>query len=314
MSGNVQLGRRALLGGLTALAATPALAAGRALEPAGFVALGDWGRHGDPVQSAVAAGLSSAARALASRFVIAAGDNFYPGGVASVRDPHWKDSFEGVYVDPALQTPWFAALGNHDYRGVPDAQVAYTRLSRRWRMLARYYQASGAALGVPDLDLFVLDTSPLVDDANLDERVQQLCRGHWWAEEAEPQIAWLRRALARSRARWKVVVGHHPIYSGAHGDSPVLIARVAPLLEAFGVQAYINGHDHDLQHIRRGSVDYICTGAGSAGGRVRPIPGTRFCLGQPGFAAFRLGAETLELQFRDAVGRVIYSARLPRAR
>lgn len=284
------------------------------MQPAGFVALGDWGRRGDPVQSAVARGLSAAAREVASRFVIAAGDNFYPAGVASVRDAHWKDSFEAVYVDPALRTPWLAALGNHDYRGVPDAQVAYTRLSRRWRMPSRYYRASGAALGVPDLDLFVLDTSPLVDDANLDERVQQLCRGHWWEAKADPQIAWLRSALARSQARWKIVVGHHPIYSGAHGDSPILIARVAPLLEAFGVQAYINGHDHDLQHIRRGAVDYVCTGAGSDGGRVRPIPGTRFCLGQPGFAAFRLGAETLELQFRDAGGRIVYSAAIPQTR
>jgi acid phosphatase len=299
---------------LAALASAPALAAGRAWQPAGFVALGDWGRRGDPVQSAVARGLAAGAREVASRFVIAAGDNFYPGGVASIRDPHWKDSFEAVYVDPGLQTPWYAALGNHDYRGAPQAQVAYTGHSRRWRMPGRYYKASGAVCGVPDLDLFVIDTSPLVDDLNLDERVQQLCRGHWWQAEAEPEIAWLRDALARSRAPWKIVVGHHPIYSGAHGDSPVLIARVAPLLEAFGVQAYIHGHDHDLQHIRRGSVDYICSGAGSQGGRVRAIPGTRFCLGQPGFAAFRLRPEVLQLQLRGAAGEVLYSAALPRTR
>jgi len=296
------------------LASTPALTAARVAEPAGFVALGDWGRRGDAVQSAVARGLAAAAREVRSRFVLAAGDNFYPGGVTSVRDPHWRASFEEVYRDPVLQAPWIVALGNHDYRGVPQAQVDYTRLSRRWRMPARYYAVPGTSLGVPDLDLFVLDTSPLVDDGNLDERIQQLCRGHWWEAHADPQIAWLGRALARSRARWKIALGHHPIYSGAHGDSPVLIARVAPLLEAFGVQAYVHGHDHDLQHIRRGPVDYICSGAGSEGGRVRPILGTRFCLGRPGFAAFRLRPETLELQFRDAGGQILYSAGLPRSR
>jgi acid phosphatase len=301
------------LGGLATLA-TPALAAARAVQPIGFVALGDWGRRGDPVQSAVARGLAAAARDVASRFVIAAGDNFYPGGVASVRDPHWRESFESVYVETALQTPWYAALGNHDYRGVPDAQVAYTALSRRWRMPHRHYRVGGGILDVPDLDLFVIDTSPLVDDANVDERVQQLCRGHWWPAETEAQISWLKGALARSRAGWKVVVGHHPIYSGGHGDSPILIARVAPLLEEFGVQAYIHGHDHDLQHIRRGSVDYICSGAGAEGGRVRAVPGTRFCLGQPGFAAFRLSSEVLELQFRDPAAEIIYSAELPRRR
>lgn len=283
-------------------------------EACGFVALGDWGRRGDVVQSTVARGLAAAASDVGSRFVVAAGDNFYPGGVESVRDPHWRDSFEAVYVERALQTPWYAALGNHDYRGAPDAQVAYTRFSRRWRMPHRYYRVPGPVLGVPDLDLFVIDTSPLVDGLNVGERVQQLCRGHWWQEETEPQLAWLRNALARSTARWKIVVGHHPIYSGAHGDSPILIARVAPLLEAFGVQAYLHGHDHDLQHIRRGAVDYICSGAGSEGGRVRPIPGTRFCLGQPGFAAFRLHPEALELQFRDPAARVLYSAAIPRRR
>jgi acid phosphatase len=303
-----------VLGAVAGLAASPALAAARVVAPPGFVALGDWGRRGDPVQRAVARGLAAGARDVGGRFVLAVGDNFYPAGVESVRDPHWAASFERVYADAALQTPWLAALGNHDYRGVPDAQVAYTRLSRRWWMPRRYYQAGGTALGAPGLDLFVLDTSPLVDDLNLDERVQQLSRGHWWSEAADAQIDWLRAALARSRAPWKIVVGHHPVYSGSHGDSPVLVARVAPLLEAFGVQAYVNGHDHDLQHIRRGRVDYICSGAGSDARQVRPIAGTRFCLGRPGFAAFRLWPEMLELQFRDAAGAVLYSAALPRRR
>jgi len=303
-----------VLGGLASLAAAPAFASARAAPPVGFLALGDWGRRGDMIQRSVAQGLALTARDIDSRFVIAAGDNFYPSGVASVTDPHWRQSFEDVYTDAALQTPWCAALGNHDYRGEPQAQVAYTLLGRRWRMPGRYYWMSGAALGAPHLDLFVIDTPPLVDDANLGERVQQLCRGHWWEEQADPQIAWLRTALSRSRAPWKIVVGHHPIYSGAHGDSPVLIARVAPLLETFGVQAYVNGHDHDLQHIRRGAVDYICTGAGAAGGRVRSITGTRFCLGRPGFASFRLADQLLRLEFRDASGRVVYGADLPRKR
>jgi acid phosphatase len=312
------LHRRGLLTGLiglASLAAAPAFAAGRVASPAGFVALGDWGQRGARVQSAVAAAMTRAAQAIASRFVISSGDNFYPAGVESVSDRHWKESFEAVYTDPALQTPWYAALGNHDYRGDPRAQVAYTRLSRRWRMPSRYYKVAGAQLGVADLDLFVIDTTPMVDAFNLDERAQQLRRGHWWSEDAQPQLVWLRDALAASRARWKIVVGHHPIYSGSkkHGDSPALIARVAPLLETYGVQAYINGHDHDLQHIRRGRVDYICTGAGSESGPVFAVAGTRYCLGRPGFAAFRLADEAMELQFHDLAGQTLYTATLSRS-
>lgn len=300
--------RRTVLAGLASLAATPALAAIRADPAAGFLAVGDWGRCGEPVQRAVAQAMAAVGAAVGSRFVISAGDNFYPAGVASLDDPHWRLSFEQVYTGPALRTPWFPALGNHDYRGDPDAQVAYSRTSRRWRMPGRYYHAGPQAHGVAGLDLFVIDTTPLVDGLNLDERAQQLRHGHWWAEDTAPQLAWLRAALARSRAPWKIVVGHHPIYSGSHGDSPALIAQVVPLLEAFGVQAYINGHDHDLQHIRRGRVDYICTGAGSRGGRVAQVLGTRFCRGQPGFAAFRLGPHAMELSFHDAAGDRLYAA------
>jgi tartrate-resistant acid phosphatase type 5 len=309
-----QVGRRTLLGGLASLASLPALAAARTSAPEGFVAIGDWGRKGEPVQRAVASSMGEAAREVQSRFVISSGDNFYPGGVTSIADPHWRQSFEDVYVDPSLQTTWYASLGNHDYRGVPQAQVDYSRHSRRWRMPAPYYRVPGSILGVPSLDLFVMDTSPFVDDLSIDERVQQLCRGHWWEQETQPQIAWLKAALARSRAPWKIVVGHHPIYSGAHGDSPVLIARVAPILEAFAVQAYINGHDHDLQHVRRGRVDYICTGAGAEASNVRKVAGTRFCVGRPGFAAFRLGEDALELQFRAADGQTLYRTELSRRR
>jgi len=307
------LGRRALLQGLAAstVFAAPAVADER--EAIAFVALGDWGRRGKRSQRQVAQVMGVTARDLAARFVLSAGDNFYPAGVKSVDDPHWRASFEDVYDAPALQTPWYAALGNHDYRGAVQAQIDYTELSSRWRMPSRYFKIGGEALGSSLLDLFVIDTAPLVDGGNYDEMLQQMARGHRERHDDAEQIAWLERELSRSHAPWKIVMGHHPIYSGGHGDSPELVEKVAPLLEAHGVQAYVNGHDHSLQHIRRGRVDYICTGSGAdAGDKVEAVAGTRFCLSRPGFAAFRLEAETLDLEFRDLEGQAVYRARLPR--
>lgn len=302
--------RRRLLQGLAASAAWPAGAVAADHEALNFVAFGDWGREGQRSQGVVAEAMGAAAAEIASRFVISAGDNFYPAGVRSVTDPHWRRSFEDIYTAAALQTPWYAALGNHDYRGVAQAQVDYTRLSSRWRMPSRYYKVAGQALGASVLDLFVLDTSPLVDRGNYDEMLQQLAHGHLEAHDGARQIAWLEDELRRSTARWKIVVGHHPIYSGDHGDSAALVARVAPLLEAHGVQVYINGHDHNLQHIRRGRVDYVCTGAGAdAAGSVEPVKGTRYCLSRPGFAMFGLDRDTLRLEFRDLTGRTLYQAR-----
>src|SRR4051794_17600509 len=102
------LARRALLQGLGGLAVAGTARADAA--PVAFLALGDWGRRGERRQRDVAVAMGGAAAELDSRFVLSAGDNFYPGGVQSADDSHWKESFEDVYTAAALQTPWFAAL------------------------------------------------------------------------------------------------------------------------------------------------------------------------------------------------------------
>ena len=306
------LPRRTVLTGLGGLALS-ARGARAAEAPAAFVVLGDWGRRGERRQRDVATAMGRAAAEAGSRFVLSAGDNFYPAGVESADDSHWRESFEDVYAAPSLQTPWFVALGNHDYRGHPGAQLAYARTNPRWRMPDRHYVASGAEFGLPQLDIFVLDTTPIVGgDA---EALARLTRGRISLPDPEPQIAWFEAALAHSKADWKVVVGHHPIRSGGHhGGSAVLAQRIEPLLAAHGAQAYICGHDHVLQHIAAGGTNHICTGAGSSAGFAVDVEGTRFRGTRPGFALFSLAGEALRLEFRDWAGRSLYQADLPQAR
>jgi acid phosphatase len=301
--------RRAVLQGLGGLAVGGAAHA--AAAPVAFLALGDWGRRGGRRQGDVAAAMGRAAAEVDSRFVLSAGDNFYPGGVQSVDDDHWKESFEDVYTAAALQTPWFAALGNHDYRGHPGAQIAYGRTNRRWNMPDRRYVVSGAPFGAPQLDIFVLDTTPQVGGEG--EALVRLTRGRVSLPDPRAEIAWLKDALARSTADWKLVVGHHPIRSGGHhGGSEELQAEVEPLLVAHGVQAYICGHDHAMQHIRAGGVNHICTGAGASAGYTFDVEGTLFRRSQPGFAVFTLAADSLTLAFRDYTGRMPYQAAIPK--
>ena len=38
-------------------------------------------------------------------------------------------------------------VGNHDYRGVPQAQIDYAKASPRWRMLSRYFKVASADIG-----------------------------------------------------------------------------------------------------------------------------------------------------------------------
>jgi len=307
-----KLTRRAVVAGLPlAPALVTARASAQTVTSLTFLAVGDWGRDGASHQRDVAAAMGRAASERSARCVISVGDNFYENGVQSADDPQWRTSFEAIYTAPSLQTPWYALLGNHDYRGTPQAQIDYAARSSRWRMPSRYYMVSGGELGAPHVDLFFLDTSPLVHSYR--EHVEQPIARNVATQDPSAQLTWLDAALGQSQAKWKLVFGHHTIFSGgsAHGNTPELIQQIKPILDHHGVNAYINGHEHDLQHIHIDGGDYICTGAGS---EVRPtgsIEGTRFCLSRSGFAVFAVSNESMDLEFVDYSGASLYRTSLP---
>jgi acid phosphatase len=256
--------------------------------------------------------MGKTAESRGSRCVISVGDNFYEDGVQSTSDPQWSSSFEEIYSARSLQVPWYVALGNHDYRGVPQAQIDYAKSSPRWRMPNRFYKVAGSDIGAPHLDLFVIDTSPLVHQYRA--KVHSVIAENVASQDVPAQLRWLDEQLGKSLAPWKLVIGHHTIYSGGsgHGDTPETQELIQPLLLKHGVQAYINGHDHDLQHLRRGGVDYVCCGAGSEVRPVQAIEGTLFCESRSGFAAIRSDRDTLTLEFRDFTGVSLYRSAIPR--
>lgn len=304
------LDRRSLLAGMAATAALPGVAAAAPDTPASFLVVGDWGRDGTQHQRDVAIQMGKTAGAQRSRFVVSVGDNFYDNGVQSASDPQWKSSYEDVYTDAALQVPWYVALGNHDYRGNPQAQLDYARTSPRWRMPQRYYQVSGAESGVPQIDLFVIDTSPTVHKYR--EKVDSVIARNVSAQDVDAQLAWLDKALAASTARWKLVIGHHTIRSGGsgHGETPEMVAQILPILQRRGVTAYVFGHDHDLQHIVRDGLHYIGCGGGSEVRPVAKVEGTRFCAERSGFAAMTVDGSGLALSFTDYTGASLYRAHI----
>lgn len=311
---DILLNRREFITSMSAAAALSAFPGGAGAAPAAaldFLVVGDWGRNGASHQREVAMQMGQAGAGLGSRTVFSVGDNFYEDGVQSATDPQWRTSFEDIYTAGALQVPWYVALGNHDYRGVPQAQLDYAKTSARWRMPSRYYKVSGTELGAPHVDFFVVDTSPLVHKYR--EKVHSVIAQNVASQDVDAQIKWLDQELGKSTAAWKLVVGHHTIYSGGsgHGDTPETQELIDPLLKKHGVQAYINGHDHDLQHIRRGSVDYVCCGAGSEVRPVEAIDGTLFCAARSGFAALRCEPAALTVEFRDYTGATLYRAGIP---
>ncbi len=304
--------RRQVIGGMVGVAAAASMPL-RAAQPdtCNFLVVGDWGRQGNSQQRDVAIQMGKSAAALGSHCVLSVGDNFYEDGVASASDPQWRSSFEGIYTAPALQIPWYVVLGNHDYRGVPQAQVEYSLKSARWHMPDRYFKVGGANIGAPHLDLFFIDTSPLVHKYR--ESVEGAIAANVATQDIHAQIRWLDHELGLSSASWKLVIGHHTLRSGGskHGETPEVIALIEPLLKKHRVQAYINGHDHDLQHLRRDGVDYVCTGAGSETRPVSKVQGTLYCAARSGFSSLTSSAESLDLSFIDYTGTTLYEAAIP---
>jgi acid phosphatase len=307
MTGSSFSRRSVLFGTVPAvgLVTLPARARAPSLD---FVVIGDWGRDGQSRQREVAQQMGSTAAEIASRFVISVGDNFYEDGVANIADPQWQTSFERIYTHPALSNPWHVILGNHDYQGNVDAQLAYSARSRRWSLPSPYYTRTEALADGTTVEFFFLDTSRYILEYLHRPKVRVQ------GQDKQAQIDWLERALANSKAAWKIVVGHHQLYTvtGQHHDHAEMIDPFKPLLDRYGVHAYINGHEHNLEHIAVDNVHYITCGAGSATSPVVSPPPGQFASDHHGFMVMRLEADGLGFSFIDDSGTSLYNAVIPR--
>jgi tartrate-resistant acid phosphatase type 5 len=272
-----------------------------------FVVIGDWGRRGERDQMEVAEQMGKAAQNINAKFVISVGDNFYENGVSSVEDKHWKQSFENVYTAPSLQVPWYVIMGNHDYHADCDAQIAYSQLSSRWNMPARYYMQCQQIYKDVTADFFYLDTTPMVR-IYYNRYFEEPTWANVTKQNVNAQLAWFEQALSASKAKWKIVFAHHPIYSGGeHGDTAELIESILPLLREHGVQAYFNGHDHDLQHLKAGDVNLFCSGAGSQHRPTRATSHSKFAEACSGFTTVSLAPDKMDVCMIDNHGKLLYT-------
>lgn len=272
-----------------------------------FLIVGDWGRNGAFHQQDVSNQMNTYSAAYNARFIISTGDNIYDNGVKGVNDKLWKTSFEDIYSGTALQKDWFVTLGNHDYRGLAQAEVDYTKVSKRWKLPARYYAITRSVSG-KDSALFVfIDTSPFVHKYH-EESGQY---GDIDAQDTTAQLKWIDSTLRKSNARWKMVFGHHPVYSAGtkHGGTPELLNSLNPILEKNKVEFFFCGHDHDLQHLKpaASAVDYIVSGAGSETRDAGFIDGlSKFSNGDSGFAMVSLKPDQASVYLISYTGQMLY--------
>ncbi len=277
-----------------------------------FIVMGDWGVFGQGNQIPMANQIAKTADDINRDFIITTGDNFYPKGVQSEFDPQWKLSFEDVYKSISLQWDWYPVLGNHDYLGNPDAQVAYSKISRRWQMPSRYYSKTFAIAGDTTNQVLIafIDTNPLIPEFYPNKNYAQSVL----SEDSTAQKLWLEKTLSNRspNIKWKIVVGHHPLYTATlkrreSYDTRAVRNSLKGILDKYKVDAYLCGHDHSLQHLTPpGKTQYFVSGSASQFTAVDTLPFSKLALANYGFMAFSIGPKNLNVQVINQFGNVVY--------
>jgi 3',5'-cyclic AMP phosphodiesterase CpdA len=274
-----------------------------------FIIATDLGRNGYHDQKPVAAKMGEVAENIDIEFVISSGDTHHYDGVRSVNDPLWMTNYELVYSNPELLVEWYPVLGNHEYRGNTQAVIDYSKVSRRWCMPGRYYTKSFKTEEGESVLIVFIDTPPLIDKyrdetESYPDAVQQ---------DMQKQLDWIDATLKSATEKWKIVVGHHPVYAETSKDDNErrdMQKRIDPILRKYNVDIYICGHIHNFQHIRAQGTDtdYVVNSSGSLSRKVKnPVKGTVFSSGEAGFALCSVAGNELNLYLINKEGNILHT-------
>jgi 3',5'-cyclic AMP phosphodiesterase CpdA len=204
-----------------------------------FAVIGDSGQW-STAQRETAAQLAAQRANDPFELVLMLGDNNYGDGSPESYQVRFEQPYRGL-LDEGVR--FYAARGNHD--AGPQWEYPLFNMSGE-----RYYTFQRKTGLLPPLagdlvQFFALDSVNLDDD----------------------QLSWFDRQLSESKADWKIVFFHHPIYSsGRYARSSA--ARRSTLEHALiehQVDAVFAGHEHVYERITpQSGVMYFVVGASGA--------------------------------------------------
>lgn len=194
-----------------------------------------------------------------ARFMLHAGDLVNRAS----RDAEWAEWFKaGSFIHAMV--PAIPVAGNHEYdQAAPGEGERMKLLSHLWRpqfrlpvdpaLPAPVHETAYVVKYSADLDVFVLDSNQ---------------------RDMAPQARWLDTSLKASKARWRIVTLHHPVFSsGGDRDSPKLRDLILPILLRHNVDLVLQGHDHTYA---RGLLDASAQEPRRAGFKVGDTLTTMF--------------------------------------
>ena len=184
------------------------------------------------------------------KLILGLGNNIYPDGGHSVEDHLFLEKFEIPYKILPNNIKFYNILGNKDYhlKKSPQSQINYTSKSFRWIMPHNFYSFAKRFDQVP-VEFIAIDT-------NLEKMKNRVS-----------QEKWAINTLLESKARWRIVFGHHPWKSfgtnKANHTASKLDELYTKLVETNKVDLIISGHENSQQHIYiPGKPDMIISGVG----------------------------------------------------
>jgi hypothetical protein len=330
-----------------------------------FFALGDWGT-GESEQVAVARALSSeVAKITPNRsvapFVLGLGDNVYENGLekgwGSTRTTELLHRTFGQVYDKVKyngRNPDFHIVpGNHDHHGTAGGKSSFgdvihqettaEAMYTNWR----YYPIDPAENTdtndeadynkLSDIDILRLaipERIPIPDDrlllAGIDTQVMLDLNNARKTDLLQRHLSTLDSLLAGD-ARWKILVGHHPVRThGTHGGfrsglwwAPPMIfitlidkffwrrlqdtdhpaykrfqSQVDSVMVRRNVALYLSGHEHSLQMLSIAGTGYQVISGSS--GKLSPVThkdDTIFSHQAHGFVRFDLAEDELWIEF-----------------
>jgi tartrate-resistant acid phosphatase type 5 len=247
-----------------------------------FAAFGDFGNG--PGADAVAALVKNQSPA----FIVTTGDNCYGNAVPIATQVGNK---YGAFVSGGR---FFPALGNHEYSDVcagtnASGYLSYFKLPNN----ERYYDFVRGPV-----HFFALNANGGTREP--DGRTATSKQGQW-----------LKAKLAASTSPWQIVYFHQPAFSsGRHGSTPDMNWP----FELWGVDAVLQGHDHDYERILKDSngdgkkLPYFVVGLGGQTPRAvnGNVSGSAIKYSAANGALFVTASPTtLKFEFRNTSGTVV---------
>jgi predicted phosphodiesterase len=241
-------------------------------------------------------------------FPISGSSNYYIGAAGdwgSARNNNWEETVD-LMINSKINLA--LGLGDYSYGSLSDFEPVLDTLKAAGisfkGVLGNHDSSSYARLfGQPSM-LYAFDAG----------QARIILLNTEDSDSANTQF--LENELKNTKQPWKIVAMHNPLYTSPsiHPEEKELAAKLQPLIDKYGVQLVLYGHNHNYERIKLPDKPALYVQAGTAGESHYDIKGSRSGGGVEfqddndyGFVKLTINSNTLSGQFISHDGKVLDS-------